>query len=125
MTSIMGFNHNPGCAQKSEKTTLEEYLEEPVWNCTTAGGPITRALDAPGNNRKRSWDTTMTDIASYPNLKRVVLEGSYDVCKNKGALDAMVNLIEEKGIAVSSQGNATQEKKFMAEKMREAMDMMK
>ena len=37
----------------------------------------------------------------------------------------MVNLIEEKGIAVSSQGNATQEKKFIAEKMREAMDMMK
>ena len=125
IASTMGFNHNPSVGQKSEKTTLKEYLKEPVWNCTAAGGPIMQVIDAPGNNKKRSWDTMMKDIASYPNLKRAVLEGSYDICKNKGALDAMVNLIEGKGVAVSSQGNATQAMKFTAETMREAMDMLK
>ena len=125
IASTMGFNHSPASAQKSDKTTLEEYLEEPVWNCTAPGGPVVQLLCAPGNSRKMSWDAMLRDIASYPNLKRVVLEGSYDVCKNQGALNAMVNIIEGKCVSVSGQGNATHALKFTAETMREAMDMLK
>jgi len=108
--AVLGFNHNPRVAVEDNAKEYNEFMKGSAWRTSAPGEGIEYA---PQLTRGKVMEEVLTDIKSYENLKTVVGEGSFHVCKNQDMFLAIQETImAAKNVKFVGQGNETQDKKF-------------